>query len=78
MRYGEWAPVVLEVARFDADKAERVFGWLMRNVFAAYLNRMRELATEAYHRDVLHYCLQAPYAEEGKLKKPELPELLRD
>jgi hypothetical protein len=46
-------------------------------VLVAYLERVRERASEQYHRDLLIYALTRPHVK-GSLAPPAVPDVLKE
>jgi hypothetical protein len=53
-----------------------VLDWPLRELFLAFVERMREHARRAYELDVLVWAVLAPY-QKRRTNPPELPSILR-
>jgi hypothetical protein len=64
-----------ELADCDPARIEALEDWPLRDLFLAYVERMKQAAREAYSHDVLIWTVLA--AAGAKIKKPDVPGILQ-
>ena len=68
--------MIREVAGHDPARFEEVMQWPLRELFLAYVARLRKLAREGYQVELLVWAVLAPY-QKDKTNPPALPAILR-
>jgi hypothetical protein len=68
---------VREVAEYDPARIEEVQGWALRDLFLAYVHRVRIEARRQYETEVLVWATLAPH-QKNPARPPDLPKVLRD
>jgi hypothetical protein len=64
------------VAGWDHDKVQRVLDWPIREMLLAFVAELKSQALAAYQSALLIWATRSAF--NGKLKKPPLPEILRE
>lgn len=68
--------MIREVAGFNPGRFEEVKNWPLRELFLAFLDRMRETARRNYETELLVWAILAPHQKRAP-KPPDVPALLR-
>lgn len=68
--------MVRDVADHDAARIERVWNWPLRDIFLAYIERMRRRALERYRAELLVWAVLAPYQKRAQ-DPPSIPSILK-
>lgn len=65
-----------DIAGHDPRRAEEVMDWPLRDIFLAFIERMRQAAVERYRAELLVWAVLAPYQKRSQ-KPPEIPSILK-
>ena len=77
-RYGDWTPIVLELAAGDHETAEAIFRWPLRAMLDHYRVKAREAAVADYRHRLLCYAVTAPHFKRGsRPRPPAVPDILK-
>jgi hypothetical protein len=67
---------VRDVAAQDPARAEEVMDWPLRDLFLAFIERLRQAAVERYRAELLVWAMLAPYQKRSQ-KPPQIPSILK-
>lgn len=65
-----------DVAAQDPARAEEVMDWPLRDLFLAFIERLRQAAVERYRAELLVWAMLAPYQKRSQ-KPPQIPSILK-
>jgi len=68
--------IVREVAEYDPARFDALMDWPLRDLFLAFIERLKRQARRSYEVDVLVWAVLAPY-QKRQTKPPGLPAILR-